>query len=222
MEDNGGGIPLEIQGRIFAAGFTTKPFGEGTGLGLTISREIVEDSHRGRSNFESEPGKGTTFHVRIPIERKQRSDNLANSSDNGQPRVVIVDDEEMVITSIRAFLQMETEYAVHGFTKPEEAVKYLETTPVDVVVSDYLMPKMNGIQLLAKAKQLQPEAARVLLTGHADKQSAIVAINDVLLVIQSAIERTQLFRTLQQKVSELDEAHSSLKDVQSRLLRAFL
>ena len=133
---------------------------------------------------------------------------MANSSDNGQPRVVIVDDEEMVITSIRAFLQMETEYAVHGFTKPEEAVKYLETTPVDVVVSDYLMPKMNGIQLLAKAKQLQPEAARVLLTGHADKQSAI--------------ERTQLFRTLQQKVSELDEAHTSLKDVQSRLLRAFL
>ena len=162
---------------------------------------------------------------------------MANSSDNGQPRVVLVDDEEMVITSIRAFLQMETEYDINGFTHPEEAVKHLETTPVDVVVSDYLMPKMNGIQLLAKAKQLQPEAARVLLTGHADKQSAIVAINDVglyqylekpwdnaqlLLVIQSAIERTQLLRKLQQKVSELDEAHSSIKDVQSRLLRAFL
>lgn len=162
---------------------------------------------------------------------------MANSSSNEQPRVVIVDDEEMVITSVRAFLQMETEYAVHGFTRPEEAVKHLETTPVDVVVSDYLMPKINGIQLLAKAKLLQPEAARVLLTGHADKQSAIAAINDVglyqylekpwdnaqlLLVIQSGIERTQLLRQLQQKVSELDEAHSSLKDVQTRLLRAFL
>lgn len=162
---------------------------------------------------------------------------MANSSNEGQPRVVIVDDEEMVITSIRAFLQMETEYEVNGFTRPEEAVKHMEATPVDVVVSDYLMPKMNGIQFLAKAKQLQPEAARVLLTGHADKQSAIVAINDVglyqylekpwdnaqlLLVIQSAIERTQLFRELKLKVSELDEAHSSIKDVQSRLLRAFL
>lgn len=162
---------------------------------------------------------------------------MANSSNESQPRVVIVDDEDMVITSIRAFLQIETEYAVNGFTHPEEAVKYLETTPVDVVVSDYLMPKMNGIQFLAKAKHFQPEAARVLLTGHADKQSAIAAINDVglyqylekpwdnaqlLLVIQSAIERTQLLRKLHQKVSELDEAHSSLKDVQSRLLRAFL
>jgi two-component system, NtrC family, sensor kinase len=70
VQDNGGGIPPEIQGKIFAAGFTTKPFGEGTGLGLSISREIVEDTHHGRINFESETGKGTTFHVRIPIERE--------------------------------------------------------------------------------------------------------------------------------------------------------
>lgn len=155
----------------------------------------------------------------------------------GQAAVLIVDDEDMVITSIRAFLQLETEYKITGLTSAQEAVKYLETNPVEVVVSDYLMPKMTGLQLLAKAKDLQPEAARVLLTGHADKQSAIQAINDVglfqylekpwdnqqlLLVIQSAIERTHLLRTLQVKISELDEAHSSLKDVQARLLRAFL
>jgi response regulator RpfG family c-di-GMP phosphodiesterase len=156
---------------------------------------------------------------------------------NGQPAVLIVDDEDMVITSIRAFLQLETEYRISGLTSAEEAVKFLQTNPVDVVVSDYLMPKMTGLQLLARAKDLQPEAARVLLTGHADKQSAIQAINEVglfqylekpwdnsqlLLVIQSAIERTTLLRTLRQKITQLDEAHSNLKDVQSRLLRAFL
>lgn len=158
-------------------------------------------------------------------------------STNGQPHILIVDDEEMVITSIRAFLQLETEYAIHGFNEPQAAVQHLQTNPVDVVISDYLMPRMNGIQMLAKAKELQPEAARVLLTGHADKQSAIQAINDVglyqylekpwdnsqlLLVINSAIERTQLLRKLREKVDELDAAHGSLKDVQSRLLRAFL
>ncbi|HEU0140802.1 MAG: response regulator [Bryobacteraceae bacterium] len=156
---------------------------------------------------------------------------------NEQPAVMIVDDEEMVITSIRAFLRLETEYAVHGFTSPEDAARQLETNPVDVIVTDYLMPKMNGIQLLGKAKNLQPEAARVLLTGHADKQSAIQAINEIglyqylekpwdnaqlLLVIQGAIERTRLLRTLRDKISELDAAHSNLKDVQTRLLRAFL
>jgi DNA-binding NtrC family response regulator len=160
-----------------------------------------------------------------------------NGKGHIQPVVVIVDDEEMVITSIRAFLTLETEYDIHGFTDPEGAAKFLETHPIDVVVSDYLMPKMNGIQLLGRAKQLQPEAARVLLTGHADKQSAIQAINEVglfqylekpwdneqlLLVVRSAIERTQLFRSLREKIAELDNAHGSLKDVQSRLLRAFL
>lgn len=156
---------------------------------------------------------------------------------NSQPSVLIVDDEDMVITSIRAFLRLETEYKVHGFTVPEEAARHLEANPVDVVVTDYLMPKMNGIQLLSKAKEFQPEAARVLLTGHADKQSAIQAINEIglfqylekpwdnsqlLLVINSAIERTQLLRNLRDKISELDMAHTNLKDVQARLLRAFL
>jgi len=156
---------------------------------------------------------------------------------NGHPAVLLVDDEEMVITSIRAFLQLETDYHVNGFTLPEEAQQFLETNPVDVVLSDYLMPKMTGLQLLAAAKQLQPEAARVLLTGHADKHSAIQAINEVglfqyvekpwensqlLLVVRAGIERTNLLRTLRARISELDEAHSNLKDVQARLLRAFL
>jgi len=74
VHDTGPGIPLEIRSKIFAAGFTTKAFGEGTGLGLTISREIVEDVHGGRIGFESEAGRGTTFHVRIPIEQKKRSE----------------------------------------------------------------------------------------------------------------------------------------------------
>jgi response regulator RpfG family c-di-GMP phosphodiesterase len=156
---------------------------------------------------------------------------------NSKPAVLIVDDEEMVVTSIRAFLKLETDYVVHGFTNPEEAAKFLESHLVDVAVADYVMPKMNGIQFLARAKHLQPEATRVLLTGYADKQSAIQAINELalfqyvekpwdnaalLLVIQSGIERAQLIRQLRDKISELDRAHTSLKDVQSRLLRAFM
>jgi two-component system NtrC family sensor kinase len=151
--------------------------------------------------------------------------------------VVIVDDEEMVITSLRALLQLETAHDVHGFTDPTAAAKFLESNTVDVCVSDYLMPGMNGIQFLSRAKELQPEASRVLLTGHADKQSAIAAINQValfqyvekpwdntqlLLIIQSGAERAKLFRTLQSKISELDGAHANLKEVQRRLLKAFM
>jgi len=142
-----------------------------------------------------------------------------------------------VITSIRAFLQLETDFQLHGFTDPEEAARFAANNTVDVAISDYLMPKLNGIQLLSKVKESQPEASRVLLTGHADKQSAIDAINQValfqylekpwdnaqlLLVVQSGVERSRLFRDLREKVGELDSAHSSLKTVQSRLIQAFL
>jgi len=154
-----------------------------------------------------------------------------------RPAVLIVDDEDMVIASIKAFLQLETDYDVHGFTDPEEAARFMEQHTVDVAVSDYLMPKMNGIQLLGRVKERQPEASRVLLTGHADKQSAIQAINQVslfqylekpwdnaqlLLVIKSGAERARLFRDLRRKVDELDSANSTIKDVQKRLIEAFL
>lgn len=156
---------------------------------------------------------------------------------NQKASVVIVDDEEMVITSVRAYLELETEFEIHGFTEPEQAVKYMESHLVDIAVSDYLMPRMSGIQFLTRAKQIQPEVSRVLLTGHADKQSAIQAINEVglyqyvekpwenaqlLLIIQNGIERSKLLRELREKISELDTAHSSLKDVQKKLLQAFL
>lgn len=156
---------------------------------------------------------------------------------NSKPTVLIVDDEEMVITSVRAYLTLETDFEVQGFTDPERAAQFLKDQTIAVIVSDYLMPRMTGIQLLNKARELQPEASRVLLTGHADKQSAIAAINEVglyqyiekpwdntqlLLVVQSGIERAQLLRNLREKVTELDSAHGNLKDVQRRLLKAFL
>ncbi len=151
--------------------------------------------------------------------------------------VLLVDDEEMVLTSVRAYLTLETEFTIHAYSEPEEAVKYLQSNPVDVVVSDYLMPRMSGIQFLMKARELQPEVSRVLLTGHADKHSAIQAINDVglyqyvekpwdnaqlLMVVTNGIERSSLLRDLRSTIAELATANTSLKDVQKRLLRAFL
>jgi response regulator RpfG family c-di-GMP phosphodiesterase len=154
-----------------------------------------------------------------------------------KPTVVLVDDEEMVLTSIRTLLLIEAEHQVESFRDPAKAVEYLESHPVELIVADYLMPGMNGIELLADARRLQPEATRVLLTGHADKASAIQAINEVglfhylekpwenaqlLLVIRQAVERALLFRELKARIVELDQAQATLKDSQLRLLKAFL
>lgn len=157
---------------------------------------------------------------------------------NGEiPTVVLVDDEEMVITSVRAYLALETDYRVEGFTDPEEAARFVNGHEYEVIVSDYLMPKMTGIQLLRQAKEAAPEASRILLTGHADKQSAIDAINEValfqyiekpwdntqlLLAIQGGIERARLLRDLRDRMAELASANDTIKDVQRRLIKVFL
>lgn len=67
ISDTGPGIKPENRAKIFASGFTTKPVGEGTGLGLTISKQIIEETHGGSLNFDTEEGVGTTFHIRLPI-----------------------------------------------------------------------------------------------------------------------------------------------------------
>jgi two-component system, NtrC family, sensor kinase len=65
--DNGKGMTPEQRAQVFQAGFTTKPPGEGTGLGLALSRKIVEEEHGGSIDFQSEAGAGTTFHIRLPL-----------------------------------------------------------------------------------------------------------------------------------------------------------
>lgn len=159
-------------------------------------------------------------------------------SENGKkPTVVVVDDEDMVVTSLKAFLDLDANFDVHTFTEPAEAEKFFESHRVDVAVSDYRMPHMSGLQLLKRLKEIQPESSRVLLTSHADAQSAIDAINQValfqylekpwddeqlLLVVRSGVERSNLLRDLREKVDELDSAHSTLKNAQKRLIDAFL
>jgi len=77
ISDTGSGIPPEVRSKIFLTGFSTKPIGEGTGLGLTITREIVEDTHGGQIDFETEMGVGTTFHVRIPLQQPRNNQELS-------------------------------------------------------------------------------------------------------------------------------------------------
>lgn len=150
--------------------------------------------------------------------------------------VLLVDDEEMVVTSIKSFLTLETEYEVVAFTSPKEALEYVKENKVDLVISDYLMPEIDGIQFLAQIKEIQPEATRVLLTGYADKENAIKAINDVglyqyiekpwenedlKLIIRNGLEKRILLKRLEDKINEVNKAHSELLNVQKEILKAF-
>jgi response regulator RpfG family c-di-GMP phosphodiesterase len=150
--------------------------------------------------------------------------------------VLLVDDEEMVVTSIKSFLTLETDYEVVSFTSPKEALEYVKDNKVDLIISDYLMPDMDGIEFLGQVKELQPEATRVLLTGYADKENAIKAINDVglyqyiekpwenedlKLIIRNGLEKRILLKRLEEKIDEVNRAHGELLNVQKEILKAF-
>jgi len=150
--------------------------------------------------------------------------------------ILLVDDEDMVVTSIKSFLTLETEYDVVAFTSPREALDYVKEHKVDLIVSDYLMPDIDGIEFLARVKDIQPEATRVLLTGYADKENAIKAINDVglyqyiekpwenddlKLIIRNGLEKRVLMKRLEDKIAEVNRAHEELLNVQKEILKAF-
>ena len=150
--------------------------------------------------------------------------------------VMVVDDEEMVVSSLRLFLELETEYRVAAFTSPAAALRYLEEHDVDVVVSDYLMPEMDGLRFLARVREIRQEVPRIILTGYADKENAIKAINeiglyqylekpwnneDLRIILRNGIEKKRLLRRLQEKVSEINRTYGELQGIQNELLKAF-
>ena len=152
-------------------------------------------------------------------------------------RVAVVDDEEMVVTSIESYLQLETSHEILTFTSPEMALQSLGEATVDVVVADFMMPGMDGITFLKQMRQARPRAARILLTGYADKQNAVRAINEVglyqylekpwkneqlKLVIQNGVERARLIRDLEDRMEALAEANSELEELRRRLIETFL
>ncbi|MDX2084276.1 MAG: ATP-binding protein [Candidatus Melainabacteria bacterium] len=139
--------------------------------------------------------------------------------------VLVVDDEVMVTRSIEVFLRLETEHQVFTFNSPQEALAQLATLKPDVILSDFLMPEMTGIEFLSQARQHLPDVTAILLTGYADKENAIQAINqagiyrylekpwnnhELALHIQSGLERSRLVQNLRQTVGDLSAARNSL------------
>jgi response regulator RpfG family c-di-GMP phosphodiesterase len=157
--------------------------------------------------------------------------------DDYRPRLLIVDDEELVTKSLRNLFLLQSDYEVVTHTSAREALVTAGSLPIDLVITDYLMPEMDGITFLSRLKEIQPQTVRVLLTGYADKENAIRAINTVglyhyiekpwdndtlLIVVKNGLEKRALVRALESKIAELDEAHFSLKSIQTELIKAFM
>ncbi|MCQ2753776.1 MAG: ATP-binding protein [bacterium] len=147
-------------------------------------------------------------------------------------KIVVVDDEKMVTSALATLLVVEGYDDVHCFNSPHEALEYLKENIPDLVISDFMMPDMNGLEFLTAVKEIYPEVSKILLTGYADKENAIRAINeiglyryiekpwtndDLVLNIRNGIERSYLLSQLRQKIAELEDAKKELEKYSKNL-----
>ena len=177
IKDNGPGISRENLARIFDPFFTTKPQGKGTGLGLSLSYGIMQE-HRGRIHAESEPGAGTEFVLELPITEAAAQAAGRSSSVPPLPAgapgllVLVIDDEESILHLVQEVLRLEghrVETAVGGHA----ALELIGRNRYDVIVSDWKMPGLNGINLFEELLVRDPVAAKRMLfmTGDVIKEN---------------------------------------------------
>jgi two-component system cell cycle sensor histidine kinase/response regulator CckA len=187
ITDTGTGIPPDIRDKIFEPFFTTKDVGKGTGLGLSTVYGIVKQTG-GFIYLSSEEGRGTTFHIFLPRHRPEQETQAEPQAVNGaaketsiekaaaarpdltgQGTILLVEDEEG-LRSLNARGLRSRGYSVIEASNGVEAIEALEEKQgaVDLVVSDVVMPEMDGPTLLKEMRGRNPDLKIIFVSGYAE------------------------------------------------------
>lgn len=141
-------------------------------------------------------------------------------------KIIVVDDESMMLSTLKMLLELEGFDNAEFFDNPKNALSSIKNNIPDLIISDFMMPQMNGIEFLSEAKKTCPDTSMILLTGYADKENAIKAINevgiykyiekpwdneDLLINIRNGLERSGLIGELNKKIEELSQAKTQLE-----------
>ena len=184
VRDQGGGMDAATRDRIFEPFFTTKPSDEGTGLGLPVVHGIVA-AHHGEMRVDSEPGRGTTVHVALPL-GEARSEPItlprhtpaapADASSGAGRRVLYVDDDEVVALMVERLLQR-TGYEVHVARGGAEALALFGADPQawDIVVTDFNMPGMTGLEVARGLAAMRTDLPVIISSGFITDELTLAA-----------------------------------------------
>jgi len=204
VKDTGYGMTPDVIKRIFDPYFTTKEKGVGTGLGLAVVHGIVK-KYGGAIKVESELGKGTTFHIYLPkadITAPVKAEH-PKSILGGSERILIVDDEKMLVAVVQQVLQ-HLGYEAVSRTSPIEALELFKAKPdhFDLVITDQTMPGMTGDALAKELLSIRPTLPVIICTGYShtiDQERAMkigikalvmkpILINEIAAAVRKALD----------------------------------
>jgi signal transduction histidine kinase len=173
INDDGPGIPEDVQPKIFDPFFTTKDIGKGTGLGLTVAYAIIQE-HGGRIRLESRPGSGASFYVELPLTGARLSQPLTPRARLGPvaaealtgASVLVVEDETALATAVMEALR-DAGYVADRAEDGEAALAMVNEGSFDVVICDLKMPRLDGKAFYRTLAQTTPALARriIFVTG---------------------------------------------------------
>lgn len=196
IKDNGPGIDNAIIQNIFDPFFTTKPMGKGSGMGLAVVHGIVR-SHNGCIQVESEAGQGVVFHCYFPLaaqnDETARPDLQSEKLIKGDETILLADDETMVLNVCTNILQR-LGYHVTSCDGGASALAHFESNPenFDLVITDNIMPDMNGLELSQKILQIRPDIPIIMAAGAMPKKESELKKQGVRAFIQKPFDRTRI------------------------------
>lgn len=171
MTDDGPGIDPDILDKIFDPYFTTKRFGQGSGIGLAVVHGIVK-SHMGEVTVTSRKGEGARFDLLFPVvarEPETAGEQSPSIELGNRERVLLVDDDTMILDIMDKTLK-QLRYEVTPVTEPEKALELFKLNPdqFDLLITDMTMPEMSGLALAQGILDIRPRLPVIICTGYND------------------------------------------------------
>jgi PAS domain S-box-containing protein len=208
VADTGHGIPAELHGRIFEPFFTTKEIGQGTGLGLSVVHGIVT-SHGGRVEVSSEVGQGSTFRVVLPAlgfgptPVARRDEVLPEAAPGAGERVLVVEDEEGAREGLEEILEI-LGYRPVAVASGEEALALAPGDPFDVLLTDLVLPGVNGADLAGLLSARWSRLAVILMSGYTEDEAMRRGIRaGEVRFLQKPFDMETLARELRSALEEM-------------------
>ena len=205
VSDTGTGMTEDVLQRVFEPYFTTKEMGQGTGLGLATAYGII-NAAQGRIDVSSKPGAGTRFEILLPRSRAGQSQPAEKpvvvAGSSGNETILVVEDEQQIQTFLKDGLES-LGYRVLLAGDAAEGLELCGDGEIDIILADVILPGMNGAELLARARELQPHAKSVLMSGYTNDVLERTGVDDPTVpLVQKPFEIADIARVIRERLAE--------------------